>query len=66
MNPFRKIRLFTRETLGELKKTSWPDRKELKQSTAVVLVGAVLLGGFVGIVDFSLFQVVTLLIDFVR
>lgn len=66
MNPFRKVKSFTREMAVELKKTSWPSRKELKQSLLVVLVGATLLGGFISIVDFSLFQLVNLIVDWVR
>lgn len=59
-NPFSTIRTFWNETVGELKKASWPTRKELKESTVIVIIGIALLGFYVGIVDFSLFQVVNL------
>lgn len=59
-NPFSAIRIFWDETASELKKASWPTRKELKESTIVVIVGIVLLGFYVGIVDFSLREVVNL------
>lgn len=59
-NPFSAIRIFWGETVGELKKASWPTRKELKESTIVVIIGIVLLGFYVGIVDFSLKEVVNL------
>ncbi len=65
-NPFRKIRIFYNETLNELKKSSWPDRKELKDSTIVVIIAVALLGGYVSLVDFSLFQVVSLFTDLIR
>ena len=65
MNPFRKIRVFWGETIVELKKASWPDRTELRDSTIVVIVGVAILGVFVSIVDFSLFQVVSLFTDWV-
>lgn len=55
---------FVRETWRELVKVSWPTAAELKTGAVVVLTGAVLVGMFVAIVDFSLFQVVSLLLDF--
>lgn len=61
MGFFKKIRIFSKELVEELKKASWPSKKELQQSTVMVLVGIVLLGVFVSMVDFSLFQVVSLL-----
>jgi len=64
-NPFRSVRIFWGETTTELKKASWPDRKELRESTIIVFVGVALLGAFVTLVDFSLFQVVSLLSSWV-
>lgn len=60
-NPFRSIRIFWGETSGELKKSTWPTRQELRDSTLVVIIGVAILGVFVSLVDFSLFQIVTLL-----
>ena len=65
-NPFRSIRIFWGETIVELKKASWPNLRELRESTIVVLVAVLLLGAFIGIADFSLFQVVNLFTDWVR
>lgn len=65
-NPFSAIRIFWSETMGELKKATWPTRKELKESTIVVIVGIALLGFYVGIIDFSLFQVVNLFSDWAQ
>lgn len=65
-NPFRSIRIFFKETAIELKKASWPSIRELRESTVVVLVAILLLGIFIGIADFSLFQVVNLFTDWVR
>ncbi len=65
-NPFRRIRIFWGETVSELKKASWPTLKELRDSTIVVLIAVLLLGAFIGIADFSLFQVVNLFTDWVR
>jgi preprotein translocase subunit SecE len=65
-NPFRSIRIFFGEMVVELKKASWPSLRELRESTIVVLVAVLLLGAFIGIADFSLFQVVNLFTDMVR
>ncbi|HCJ12559.1 MAG: preprotein translocase subunit SecE [Verrucomicrobia bacterium GWF2_51_19] len=65
-NPFKSIRIFWGETLGELKKASWPTQAELKDSTIVVIIGIIILGAFISIVDFSLFQVVDLVCSWVR
>jgi preprotein translocase subunit SecE len=53
-NPFRAIRIFTGETVVELKKASWPNKKELREYTAVVLVAFVIIGIFISVSDFSL------------
>jgi preprotein translocase subunit SecE len=59
-NPFRSIRIFSSELVGELKKASWPTREELKDSTIVVIIACALLGLFTSISDFALYQVVDL------
>ncbi len=65
-NPFRKIRIFAGETVTELKKASWPTLPELRSSTLVVLVAILLLGGFITLSDFSVYNLVTLLTKLVR
>jgi preprotein translocase subunit SecE len=65
-NPFRSVRIFAGEMAGELKKSSWPTRIELRDSTVVVIVAVIILGIFTSIADFSLYQVVTLFTDWVR
>ena len=59
-NPFRSTRIFFGEMVGELQKAAWPTRSELRDSTIVVLVAAVILGLFTSISDFSLYQFVDL------
>jgi preprotein translocase subunit SecE len=65
-NPFRSIRIFFGEIVDELKKASWPTWPELRDSTIVVIVAAVILGVFTSISDFSLYQVVDLFTSWVR
>jgi len=64
-NPFRSIRIFSGETINELKKATWPTWTELKDSTLVVIVAVIILGIFISIADFSLFQVVYLFTEMV-
>ena len=64
-NPFSSARLFFTEMVGELQKATWPTRTELRDSTIVVIVAAVILGIFTSISDFALFQVVDLLTSLV-
>lgn len=59
-NPFRSIRVFLGEMIAELKKASWPAFPELRESTLLVIVASVLVGLFISLSDFSLYQVVDL------
>ena len=59
-NPFRSIIIFLGEMVGELQKAAWPTKTELRDSTIVVVIAAVLLGVFTSISDFSLYQFVDL------
>ena len=52
---------FLNEVVIELKKCSWPTWPELRQSTIVVIIGMLILGGFVGIADFILNYIVKLM-----
>jgi len=64
-NPFRSTRIFFGEMVAELRKASWPTATELRDSTVVVIVAAIILGVFTSISDFSLYQVVSLLTSWV-
>jgi preprotein translocase subunit SecE len=64
-NPFRSARIFFGELVAELQKASWPTREELKDSTIVVIIACALLGLFVSISDFALYQVVDLFTSWV-
>lgn len=64
-NPFRSTRIFLGEMVDELQKASWPTKAELRDSTLVVIVAALILGVFTSISDFSIGQVVLLFTDLV-
>ena len=44
---------YFRETRAEIKKVSWPSRKELIQHTEVVVVSIILVGAFLWVVDLA-------------
>ncbi len=52
-----KLAAFFTEVLVELKKSSWPARPELIESTMVVIISVVVLGLFIGVSDFILMGV---------
>ena len=57
------IQRFTRETVGELRKVSWPTRQEAWQLTVIVLVVLAFMSVFLGIVvDSVARQLLSLLI----
>ena len=46
------IRRYINETMGELRKVSWPTRKEATNLTVIVIVVTVGMGLFLGLFDF--------------
>lgn len=56
-----KIRKFISEVIAELKKVSWSTRRDLIDSTWVVIISSAILGVFIGTTDFVLSKLVELL-----
>ncbi len=54
---------FLREVKTELKKVTWPSRKDTLSGTAVVLVAVIIIAVFLGIVDFGLSSLVKQLLS---
>ena len=52
------VKKFYREVRVELKKISWPARKETVASTSVVLVIVTIVACFLGVVDLGLSKIV--------
>jgi preprotein translocase subunit SecE len=46
-----RVQLFFRESIGELRKVSWPTRKEATNLTIVVLIVVFVMSSFLGILD---------------
>ena len=57
-----KIKKFIGEVLAEMKKVSWTTRRELVDSTLIVILSSFLLGIFVGIIDFAFSKGVAIII----
>ena len=57
------IRQFVAEVIIELKKVSWPTRKELMDSTWIVLIASIALAVFIGAADFVLSKFLSLMIN---
>jgi preprotein translocase subunit SecE len=48
---FGRVREFLKEVRAEITKVSWPTRRELLDSTVVVIVTVVIVAVFIGIAD---------------
>ncbi len=59
---FNAAKQFLREVKTELKKVTWPSRKDTLSGTAVVLVAVFIIASFLGIVDSGLSNIVKLLL----
>ena len=65
-NIFQKTRGFYAETVGELKKAQWPTAKELRSLVGVVILSIFILGLYVALSDFSVYNWVTMLTRYVK
>lgn len=59
---FEKASEFIKDVRVESTKVTWPSRKELRESTMVVIVTVTLISMFIAVVDRVVAQVVTLII----
>jgi len=57
---FRSLKQYFRDAWSELRRVTWPSRKELWNSTLTVLVVIALAGAFLGAVDLLLTFLVNL------
>ena len=54
----RRLQDFLKDVQAEMKKVSWPSRKDTIASTAVVIVTVILIALFLGLIDLVLSKVV--------
>jgi len=59
-NIFNKINNFIKEAIAELKKVIWPTKKDLKNSTIVVISTIIIASIFIGLVDIIFTKTLTL------
>ena len=60
---FEKIKQFFREFRIEMKKVSWPSRKEIVASTGVVLVVVLLISFYLGLADLLLSKMLKIMLS---
>jgi preprotein translocase subunit SecE len=60
---WEKAKQFFREVRVELKKVTWPSRKETIASTSVVLITVILVAFFLGVVDLGLSRLIKIFLD---
>ena len=56
------IQKFINEVFAEMRKVSWTTRRELVDSTLIVIFSSFLLGIFVGVIDFAFSRGVAVII----
>ncbi|PKP57066.1 preprotein translocase subunit SecE [Candidatus Atribacteria bacterium HGW-Atribacteria-1] len=59
-NIFNKINNFIKEAIAELKKVIWPTKKDLKNSTIVVISTIIIASIFIGLIDIFFTKALTL------
>ncbi len=57
------VKQFVLEVVSELKKVTWPNRKETLGATGVVLILVIIISTYLGMVDYLLSHLVRYLID---
>lgn len=57
-----KVKNFVMEVTVELKKVSWPTKRDLVDATWLIIVSSVILGVFIGATDFVLSKILGLII----
>ena len=62
MSKFESLGQFLREVRTELKKVTWPSRKDTMYATIIVLICVFIFGFFLGIVDLGLSRLVRLVL----
>ncbi len=59
----QKVTQFIKEVRFELKRVTWPSRKETLAGTAVVLIIALIAASFLGIVDLGLSRLIKMVLS---
>ena len=60
----QKVSVFYKEFKTEMKKVTWPGRKETASSTVVVIITVMIIVVFLGLVDYALGRIVYSVLNF--
>ncbi len=59
---FQRLKRFWRESVGELRKVTWPTPKEAWELTKIVLIVTLIMSALLGIMDFVFSRLIGLLV----
>lgn len=62
LNLIQKLQRFWRETIGELRKVTWPTPPEAWKMTKLVLLVMVLMAAILGMLDFLFSRLISLIV----
>lgn len=54
MSVIDKVKTFFSEVITEMKKVSWPTRKEVRDTTFVVIIAVIIFGVYLFVIDLAL------------
>ena len=66
MNQFKRLKQFLNEVWAELKKTTWPNKKEVYGTTLVVIITVLICGVYLWVVDLILGKGMNLIFEAMR
>ena len=46
-----KLAIYYNEVVGEMRKVTWPDRAQLKDTTIKIIIFVLLIGAIIGVID---------------
>ncbi len=61
-NLIQKTKTWWRQTIGELRKVTWPTREEALALTRIVLIVTVIMSAILGVLDFIFARLIGLLV----
>ncbi|HSL91920.1 MAG TPA: preprotein translocase subunit SecE [Candidatus Limnocylindrales bacterium] len=64
VGPAQRVSVFLQEFRTEMKKVTWPGRKETASTTVVVIVTVMFIVVFLGLVDYALGRIVYSVLNF--
>ena len=62
-NLLDRVKEYLKDTRGELRKVSWPTRKQATNLTLIVLAVTVVMAAFLGALDFLFAQLIRLIVS---